>query len=76
MKPHEPPPHDAVPPRGPGDHPLWWGAFVALLAAQTWMTLGLFGPGHAADRLFDDQPILSGRHPLHLYHGLLGRDRF
>ncbi len=75
MKPHEPPPHGA-PLRGPGDHPLWWGAFVALLAAQTWMTLGLFGPGHAADRLFDDQPILSGRHPLHLYHGLLGARAF
>ena len=75
MKPHEPPPN-AVLPRGPGDHPLWWGAFLALLAAQTWMTLGLFGPGHAANRLFDDQPILSGRHPLHLYHGLLGARSF
>ena len=40
------------------------------------MTLGLFGPGHAADRLLDDQPVLSGRHPLHLYHGLLGARSF
>ncbi len=40
------------------------------------MTLGLFGPGHTAGRLFDDQPILSGRHPLHLYHGFLGARSF
>ena len=33
-------------------------------------------PGHTADRLLDDQPVLSGRHPLHLYHGLLGARSF
>jgi len=36
------------------------------------MTLGLFGPESPWERLLDDQPILSGRHPLHLYHGYLG----
>jgi hypothetical protein len=71
MKPHEPPPVGA-PARGFGDNPLWWGVFLALLGAQAWMTLGLFGPGHTIDHLLDDQPILSGRNPLHLYHGLIG----
>ena len=27
------------------------------------------------DRLLDDRPILSGRHPLHLYHGFSERGR-
>jgi hypothetical protein len=36
------------------------------------MTLSLFGPEAPWARLLDDQPILSGRHPLHLYHGYLG----
>jgi hypothetical protein len=36
------------------------------------MTLGLFGPDQSWDHLWDDQPILSGRHPLHFYHGILG----
>jgi hypothetical protein len=31
-----------------------------------------FGPEQPWQRLLDDQPILSGRHPLHLYHGMLG----
>ncbi len=61
---------------GVGDHPLWWIAFLALVAGQAWMTLGLFGSGRAADRLLDDRPVLSGRHPLHLYHGLLGARAF
>jgi hypothetical protein len=36
------------------------------------LTLGLFGPDRPLSRLLDDQPVLSGRHPLHLYHGFLG----
>jgi hypothetical protein len=36
------------------------------------MTLGLFGEDAPWERILDDQPILSGRHPLHLYHGYLG----
>jgi hypothetical protein len=36
------------------------------------MTLTLFGYDRPWERLLDDQPILSGRHPLHLYHGHLG----
>src|SRR5262249_49934123 len=41
-------------------------------AWQGWMTLGLFGTDRPWEVLLDDQPILSGRHPLHLYHGYLG----
>ncbi len=55
-----------------GDHPAWLLALVGLLAWQAWMTLGLFGTERPWDRLLDDEPIVSGRHPLHLYHGLLG----
>jgi hypothetical protein len=36
------------------------------------MTLGLFGPDRPWQQLVNDEPILSGRHPLHLYHGYLG----
>jgi hypothetical protein len=36
------------------------------------MTLTLFGGEQSWHRLLDEQPILSGRHPLHLYHGYLG----
>src|SRR5207237_10562635 len=52
--------------------PLWTVLFLALLAWQGWMTLTLFGYDRPWQRLLDDQPILSGRHPLHLYHGYLG----
>jgi hypothetical protein len=37
-----------------------------------WMVLSLFGPDDPWGRLWNDEPILSGRHPLHLYHGWLG----
>ena len=76
MKPHEPPTNGAPVSRGPGDHPLWWLAFLALIAGQAWMTLGLFGTAHAVGPLLDERPVLSGRHPLHLYHGLLGARSF
>jgi hypothetical protein len=46
--------------------------FLGLLAWQGWMTLTLFGPEHPWQRLLDGQPIVSGRHPLHFYHGYLG----
>jgi hypothetical protein len=45
---------------------------LGLVAGQAWLTLGLFGPAHALAPVLDDRPILSGRHPLHLYHGYLG----
>jgi hypothetical protein len=36
------------------------------------MSLRLFGNDRPWERLRNDQPIVSGRHPLHLYHGYLG----
>jgi hypothetical protein len=52
--------------------PGWAFILVALVAAQGWLTLHLFGPGLPVDRLTNDDPVLNGRHPLHAYHGLLG----
>lgn len=57
---------------GRGNCLFWFFIFLGLMAWQGWMTLTLFGPNQARQRLLDDQPILSGRHPLHLYHGYLG----
>jgi hypothetical protein len=72
MEPHAAPPRGAPQPSGIGDHPGWWAAFLGLLLAQGWLTLGLFGTDHSFDSLSDARPVLSGRHPLHLYHGCLG----
>jgi hypothetical protein len=55
-----------------GDHPAWLPVFLALAGGQVWMTLGLFGADHTLDPVLDPRPVLSGRHPLHLYHGTLG----
>jgi hypothetical protein len=67
---------DAPPVEARADHALWLLALVALLAWQTWATLCLFDRDRPLDRLLDDQPILSGRHPLHQYHGFLGARTF
>jgi hypothetical protein len=56
----------------PGEGGLWLLLLLGLVAWQGWMTLTLFGPGLPWRRLLDDEPILSGRHPLHLYPGALG----
>lgn len=56
-----------------------WFAYLPLLALfgwQGWLTATLFGPGSPWDRLTNDQPIVSGRHALHLYHGYLGAQAF
>jgi hypothetical protein len=45
---------------------------LAVLAWQAWQTLGLFGTEQRLAHLLSDEPIVSGRHALHLYHGLLG----
>jgi hypothetical protein len=63
-------------PADPGNGWGWYLLFLALLAGQGWMTLGLFGAELRWDRLRDEQPIVSGRHPLHLYHGYLGAQAF
>jgi hypothetical protein len=53
-------------------HSGWLATLAALLAWQAWLTLGLFGCEQPWLHLNDDQPVISGRHALHLYHGYLG----
>ncbi|MFO0877233.1 MAG: hypothetical protein U0840_07645 [Gemmataceae bacterium] len=55
-----------------GNHPLWLLALAVLLVGQAWQTLALFDADRDGARLLNDAPVLSGRHPLHLYHGYLG----
>lgn len=55
---------------------VWLAIWFALVVWQGWMTLTLFGPDQPWQHLLDDQPIISGRHPLHLYHGYLGARSF
>src|SRR5262245_35127270 len=55
-----------------GDHPLWLVGLIVFLAWQGWLTLALFGADKDPASLTDARPILSGRHPLHQYHGSLG----
>ena len=59
-----------LPPAVLVNSPYWLLLFLALVAGQGWATFGLFG--RSWDALRNDDPILSGRHPLHLYHGHLG----
>jgi hypothetical protein len=49
---------------------------LGLLAWQGWLTLALFGPGDPWQNLTNEEPITSGRHCLHLYHGYLGASIF
>jgi hypothetical protein len=63
---------DGAAPPSLWNHRAWLLGLLALTAWQGWMTLTLFGPDDPLQRLLDDQPIVSGRHPLHLYHGYLG----
>jgi hypothetical protein len=60
----------------PGQWYLSRVAVLALFLWHGWMTLTLFGPAHPWLRLLDSEPIVSGRHPLHLYHGYLGAESF
>jgi hypothetical protein len=55
-----------------GDHWAWAIGLPLLVAVQGWLTLGLFGARSDLSVLVDDRPLISGRHPLHLYHGYLG----
>lgn len=58
------------------NHRAWMAVTVALLLWQGWLTLSLFGSEGPLERLLDAAPIVSGRHPLHLYHGYLGAQSF
>jgi hypothetical protein len=50
----------------------WYVALAGVLVWQAWVTLTLFGQHEPWKTLLDDRPIVSGWHPLHLYHGYLG----
>src|SRR6516225_6249954 len=56
---------EAVTPRC-GIGRIWNLSLVALILGQGWVTLSLFGPQQPWQQLLNDQPIVSGRHPLHL----------
>src|SRR5262249_5281833 len=71
---------NSVSPRLAGEHieigfrhrPIWGFLLLALVLAQIATVQSLFGPERNWASLFDNRPILNGRHPLHLYHGALG----
>jgi hypothetical protein len=52
--------------------PVWLLVVAALLIGQGWLTLRLFTPSLSIDALTNDEPVVSGRHALHYYHGMLG----
>src|SRR5437763_9550073 len=56
----------------PGDHPVWLLGLAALLVWQGWLTIQLFAAEAGPANFLSREPIVSGRHPLHLYHGTLG----
>jgi hypothetical protein len=76
MNPEAALPAPALPPPTFRNRPVWAVVLLGLVVWQGWMTLSLFGRDQPWQRLIDGQPILSGRHPLHLYHGLLGASSF
>src|SRR5436305_1567658 len=51
-------------------------AFAALFAWHGWLTFTLLSPARTWEALGDSRPVLSGKHPLHQYHGLLGAQMF
>lgn len=54
----------------------WLLGVAGLVVAQAGLALALFGPVRPWTAVTDDRPLLSGRHPLHLYHGTLGAASF
>lgn len=67
---------DEMPTDGFRHRPLWLLGVVGLVFAQAGLALALFGPDRSFAAVLDDRPVLSGRHPLHLYHGILGARAF
>ncbi|MBA4186833.1 MAG: hypothetical protein C0467_02325 [Planctomycetaceae bacterium] len=64
------------PTNGFRDRPAWLLAVPVLLLAQVGLGLTFFSANRGWAAVTDDRPILSGRHPLHLYHGSLGAASF
>ncbi|GIW80274.1 MAG: hypothetical protein KatS3mg105_2081 [Gemmatales bacterium] len=75
--------------RGLNDSPFWLIVLFALFLWQGWMTLTLFAPRPICEcndcswiafvnkcwrRLCNDEPIVSRKHPFHLYFGYLGAE--
>jgi hypothetical protein len=56
--------------------PVWLAAVGALVLVQVGFALTLFSANRGWAAVTDDRPVLSGRHPLHLYHGALGAAAF
>jgi hypothetical protein len=80
---YHPPPMERQPsdtgaqsPAGFANSRFWWLPLLGMLVGHGWLTLGLFGSVDPWLHLLDDEPIISGRHPLHLYHGYLGARAF
>ncbi len=67
---------DQTPGVGFRHSPAWLIAAALVVIAQAGLALALFGSSRAWTAVTDDRPILSGRHPLHLYHGTLGSSAF
>ena len=67
---------ERAPAEGFRDQPAWLVLAVLVLFAQAGLALSLFGASRSWSAVTDDRPILSGRHPLHLYHGTLGAATF
>ena len=59
-------------PVGFRQQPGYFVVVALLLIGQGWLTVRLFTPDDTLASLVDDRPLLSGRHALHLYHGMLG----
>jgi hypothetical protein len=67
---------EGMPPREWGSSRLWLVPLCGLLAWHCWAVSTLFGPQAPWESVLDDRPVVSGQHPLHLYHGYLGADSF
>ena len=55
---------------------IWSALVLGLVLGHGWKALQLFGADDPWQNLLDERPVLSGRHPLHLYHGYLGARSF
>jgi hypothetical protein len=60
---------------GKQPRPPWELAWLALLAWQFWLALGLFGPDPFT-RIGDDATVMNGSHPQHFYLATLGAQAF
>ena len=57
-------------------HPAWLVLVATILFGQAGLALQLFGTVGPWSACLDSRPIMNGRHPLHLYHGVLGVNTF